>query len=96
MAIHCKAGGEARSIELTTKVKNDALMATAKAEADATKTRADAERYRIDTACRFAGATSTSKPPINAFATLANHLTNLVVADSKKWQRWPITGWQVV
>ncbi len=87
MATIAKAEGEARSIELTTKAKNDALMATAKAEADATKTRADAERYRIDTVqAGLAGADDKyfQNQSINAFATLANSPTNLVVVDSKK------------
>ncbi|MGL5465586.1 MAG: SPFH domain-containing protein, partial [Leuconostoc lactis] len=87
VATIAKAEGEARSIELTTKAKNDALMATAKAEADATKTRADAERYRIDTVqAGLAGADDKyfQNQSINAFATLANSPTNLVVVDSKK------------
>lgn len=92
-----KAEGEARSIELTTKAKNDALMVTAKAEADATKTRADAERYRIDTVqAGLAGADDKyfQNQSINAFATLANSPTNLVVVDSKKmatfYTTWPV------
>ena len=43
-----KAEGEAKNIELTTKAKNDALIATAKAKAEAVKTEADAEAYRIN------------------------------------------------
>ncbi|MGX7051586.1 SPFH domain-containing protein [Leuconostoc palmae] len=87
VATIAKAEGEARSIELTTKAKNDALMATAKAEADATKTRADAERYRIDTV--QSGLTNADdkyfqNQSINAFTTLAESSANLVVVDSQK------------
>ena len=42
-----KAEGEARTIEMTTKAKNDALVATAKANAEAVKTQADADAYRV-------------------------------------------------
>ncbi len=82
VATIAKAEGEAKSIELTTKAKNDALMATAKAEADATKTRADAERYRIDTVqAGLANADSKyfQNQSINAFSELANSPANLVV-----------------
>lgn len=80
-----KAEGEARSIDLTTKAKNDALISTAKAEADATKTRADAEQYRIDTV--QAGLSSADdkyfkNQSINAFSELANSNSNLVVVNS--------------
>ncbi len=43
-----KAEGAAKNIELTTKAKNDALVATAKAKAEAVKTQANADAYRID------------------------------------------------
>lgn len=85
VAVIARAEGEAKSIELTTKAKNDALMATAKAEADATKTRADAERYRIDTV-QAGLATADSKyfqnQSISAFSELANSPANLIVVPS--------------
>lgn len=86
VATIAKAEGEAKSIELTTKAKNDALMATAKAEADATKTRADAEKYRIDTI--QAGLTKVDhkyfeNQSIEAFSELANSSANLVVVPSE-------------
>jgi len=86
VATIARAEGQARSIELTTKATNDALMATAKAEADATKTRADAERYRIDTVqAGLAGADDKyfQNQSINAFSTLAGSAANLVVVDGK-------------
>lgn len=87
MATIARAEGQARSIELTTKATNDALMATAKAEADATKTRADAERYRIDTVqAGLAGADDKyfQNQSINAFTTLASSAANLVIVDGKE------------
>lgn len=86
VAAIAKAQGEARSIDLTVKAKNDALIATAKAEADATKTRADAERYRIDTVqagLRNADDKYFQNQSINAFSDLANAPTNMVVVDGK-------------
>lgn len=82
VAAIAKAEGEARSIELTTKAKNDALMATAKAEADATKTHADAEKYRIDKVQEgLAGADDKyfRNQSINAFTELANSDANTIV-----------------
>jgi len=61
-------------------------MATAKAEANATQTRADAERYRIDTVqAGLAGADDKyfQNQSINAFTTLSESSANLVVVDSK-------------
>ena len=87
VATIAKAEGEARSIELTTKAKNDALMATAKAEADATKTRAEAEKYRIDTVqAGLAGADDKyfQNQSINAFSTLAESSSNLVVVNGQE------------
>ena len=98
VATIAKAEGEARSIELTTKAKNDALMATAKAEADATKTRADAERYRIDTVqSGLAGADDKyfQNQSINAFTTLAESSANMIVVDGKQMDKLgqlPIVG----
>ena len=85
VATIARAEGEARSIELTTKAKNDAIMATAKAEADATKTRADAERYRIDTVQTGlvnADGKYFKNQSIEAFSTLAKSAANLVVVPS--------------
>ena len=86
IATIAKAEGEAKSIELTTKAKNDALMATAKAEANATKTRADAEKYRIDT-IQTGLTTADDKyfenKSIEAFSNLANSKTNLVVVPAE-------------
>ncbi|MBM7543888.1 SPFH domain-containing protein [Periweissella beninensis] len=85
VAAIAKAEGEAKSIELTTKARNDALMATATAEAQATKTRADAERYRIDTIqAGLANADDKyfQNQSINAFEKLANSSANTVVVPS--------------
>lgn len=98
IAAIAKAEGEAKSIELTTKAKNDALMATAKAEADATKTRADAERYRIDTV--QAGLSNADdkyfqNQSINAFSELATSPANLVVVPSDSaadYGKLPVVG----
>jgi len=98
VATIAKAEGEAKSIELTTKAKNDALMATAKAEADATQTRADAERYRIDTI--QAGLSNADdkyfqNQSINAFSDLAKSATNLVVAPNdnvSEFGKLPVVG----
>lgn len=85
VATIAKAEGEARSIDLTTKAKNDALISTAKAQADATKTRADAERYRIDTV--QAGLANADEKyfknqSINAFSELGNSKANMIVVNS--------------
>lgn len=85
VAAIAKAEGEAKSIELTTKAKNDALMATARAEADATKTRADAERYRIDTVQQGLSAADEKyfqNQAINAYADLAKSPANMVVVPA--------------
>lgn len=87
VAAIAKAEGEAKSIELTTKAKNDALMATAKAEATATRTRADAEKYRIDTINQGL-ATATKEffenQSISAFSDLAKSPANVVVVPTDK------------
>ena len=62
-------------------------MATAKAEADATKTRAEAEKYRIDTVqAGLAGADDKyfQNQSINAFSTLAESSSNLVVVNGQE------------
>nr|MCH9869573.1 hypothetical protein [Serratia marcescens] len=63
---------------------NDALVATAKANAEATKTRADADAYRIDkvqTALKNADQNYFNNQSINAFETLASSDTNLIVTN---------------
>lgn len=98
VAAVAKAEGEAKSIELTTKAKNDAIMATAKAEADATKTRADAERYRIDTVqAGLANADDKyfQNQSINAYAELAKSNANMVVVPTDRatdFGHLPIAG----
>jgi len=85
IAAIAKAEGEAKSIELTTKAKNDALMATATAQATATRTRADAEKYRIDTVnSSLESATKEffENQSISAFSDLANSPANVVVVPS--------------
>ncbi|WP_439426113.1 SPFH domain-containing protein [Oenococcus alcoholitolerans] len=87
VATIAQAEGEAKSIELTTKAKNDALMATARAQADATKTRADAEKYRIDTiqtGLKEADDKYFQNQSINAFSDLAKSDTNTIVISSDK------------
>ncbi|NLR31164.1 SPFH domain-containing protein [Levilactobacillus tujiorum] len=82
IAAIAKAEGEAKSIELTTKAKNDALMATASAQATATRTRADAEKYRIDTVnSSLENATPEffENQSISAFSDLAKSPANVVV-----------------
>lgn len=87
VATIAQAEGEARSIELTTKAKNDAIMATAKAQAEATKTTADAEKYRIDkiqTGLKTATDKYFQNQSINAFSELAKSDTNLVIVPSEQ------------
>lgn len=82
-----KAEGEAKSIQLTTDAKNEALKKTAIAEADATKSRADAEKYRIDTiqsGLSNATAEYFQNQSINAFEKLGKSDANLVVIPSDK------------
>lgn len=79
-----KAEGEARNIELTTKAKNDALVATAKAKAEAIKTQADAEKYRIEqlkAALADAPDDYFKNQSIAAFKDLAKGENNLIVMD---------------
>ncbi|QWK87699.1 SPFH domain-containing protein [Levilactobacillus brevis] len=85
IAAIAKAEGEAKSIELTTKAKNDALMATASAEATATRTRADAEKYRIDTinsSLETATREFFENQSISAFSDLAKSPANVVVVPN--------------
>lgn len=79
-----KAEGEARNIELTTKAKNEALVATAKANAEAVRTQADAYAYRIDklqNALDKAGEGYFRNQSLDTFNQLANGANNLVVLD---------------
>ncbi|RHW50073.1 paraslipin [Bombilactobacillus bombi] len=83
IATIAQAEGEAESIRLTNEAKNNALMATAKAQAQAT--RADAERYRIDTV--QAGLTHADdkyfkNQSINAYSKLAESAANVVVVPN--------------
>lgn len=81
-----KAEGEARNIELTTKAKNDALVATAKANAEAIKTQADADAYRIDKlqeALANASEGYFRNQSLDSFNQLANGDNNLVVMNKE-------------
>lgn len=86
VAAIAKAEGEAKSIELTTKAQNDALRATAIAQAEATRTQADAERYRIDTVqagLDKVGPNYLQNQSITAFSELAKSPTNTVVVSGE-------------
>ena len=77
-----KAEGEARTIEMTTKAKNDALVATAKANAEAVKTQADADAYRVEKmeeALSNAGEGYFRNQSLDSFNQLAQGPNNLVV-----------------
>lgn len=77
-----KAEGEARTIEMTTKAKNDALVATAKANAQAIRTKADAEAYRVNTlqnALSKAGDGYFRNQSLDSFNQLAKGPDNLIV-----------------
>ncbi|MEJ6400004.1 SPFH domain-containing protein [Nicoliella lavandulae] len=77
-----KAEGDAQSIQLRTKAQNEALIATANANAKATRIKADAEKYRIDTlqsGLENAGNKYFENQSINAFAELAKSDSNLIV-----------------
>ncbi|MHA8110485.1 SPFH domain-containing protein [Lactobacillaceae bacterium Melli_B4] len=77
-----KAEGDAQSIQLRTKAQNEALIATANANAKATRIKADAEKYRIDTiqsGLQNADAKYFENQSINAFSDLAKSDSNLIV-----------------
>lgn len=79
-----QAEGEAKSIELRAKANNEALIATAKANAEATRTKADAESYRIDkvqAALKNADQNYFNNQSINAFEALAKSDANLIVTN---------------
>ncbi|EJO06077.1 SPFH domain-containing protein [Oenococcus oeni] len=98
VATIAQAEGEAKSIELTTKAKNDAIVATAKAQADATKTRAEAEKYRIDTVqtgLKNADNKYFQNQSINAFTELAKSDTNTIVVSNDQvgsFGQLPVVG----
>ena len=79
-----KAEGEAKNIELTTKAKNDALIATAKAKAEAVKTEADAEAYRINQLQASLDKASDGyfrNQSLDSFNKLASGPSNLIVVN---------------
>lgn len=79
-----KAEGEAKNIELTTKAKNDALIATAKAKAEAVKTEADAEAYRINQLQSSLAKASEGyfrNQSLDSFNKLASGPDNLIVVS---------------
>ena len=79
-----RAEGEARNIELTTKAKNDALVATAKAKAEAIRTQADADAYRIsklEEALSHAGEGYFRNQSLDSFNNLAAGPNNLIILD---------------
>ena len=79
-----KAEGEAKNIELTTKAKNEALIATAKAKAEAVKTEADAEAYRINQLQSSLAKASDGyfkNQSLDSFNNLAKGPNNLIVVD---------------
>lgn len=85
IAAIAQAQGEAESIRLTNEAQNNALMATASAKAQATKTRADAEKYRISTV--QAGLSDTDdryfkNQSIAAYNQLAKSRANMVVVPN--------------
>lgn len=77
-----KAEGEARTIEMTTKAKNDALVATAKANAQAIRTKADADAYRVNKmqdVLSNAGEGYFRNQSLDSFNQLAKGPDNLIV-----------------
>lgn len=79
-----KAEGEAKNIELTTKAKNEALIATAKAKAEAVKTEADAEAYRINQLQASLDKASDGyfrNQSLDSFNKLASGPSNLIIVD---------------
>jgi len=81
-----KAEGEAENIRLTTKANNDALIATAKAKAEAIKTEADAEAYRINKLQETLSKASEGyfrNQSIVAFTKLSAGNNNMIVMDKE-------------
>lgn len=84
IATIAQAEGSARNIQLTTDANNKALIETAQAKAQATKTQADAEYYRImkiQEALNSVDSNYFRDQSLNAFKELANSNTNLVVLN---------------
>lgn len=82
-----KAEGEARTIEMTTKAKNDALVATAKANAQAIRTKADADAYRVNKlqdALSKAGDGYFRNQSLESFNQLAQGPDNLIVIGKEE------------
>lgn len=93
-----KANGDARSIEIETKAKNEATVSTAKAEAAATIARADAKAYEIKKLNEMLSSADNkyfTAQQIQAFAALAGSNTNTVVMDQAsigKYSEIPVTA----
>ena len=80
-----RAEGEARSIELTTKEQNDALVSTAEANAKAVRFAADAEAYRIQKANDILSTVDANylvAQNIDAFRDVAKSPANTVIVPN--------------
>lgn len=80
-----RAEGEARSIELTTKTQNDALVSTAEANAKAVRLAADAEAYRIQKANDILSTVDANylvAQNIDAFRDVAKSPANTVIVPN--------------
>lgn len=80
-----RAEGDAKSIELSTKASNDALVNTAKAQAQAIMIKAQAEATRIETINKALANVDNNyfqNQSIQAFNQLANSSANLIVTPS--------------
>ncbi|WP_318276639.1 SPFH domain-containing protein [Weissella confusa] len=80
-----RAEGEARSIELTTKEQNDALVSTAEANAKAVRLAADAEAYRIQKANDILSTVDANylvAQNIDAFRDVAKSPANTVIVPN--------------
>lgn len=80
-----RAEGEARSIELTTKSQNDALVSTAEANAKAVRLAADAEAYRIQKANDILSTVDANylvAQNIDAFRDVAKSPANTVIVPN--------------
>ena len=80
-----RAEGEARSIELTTKAQNDALVSTAEANAKAVRLAADAEAYHIQKANDILSTVDANylvAQNIDAFRDVAKSPANTVIVPN--------------
>lgn len=80
-----RAEGGARSIELTTKAQNDALVSTAEANAKAVRLAADAEAYRIQKANDILSTVDANylvAQNIDAFRDVAKSPANTVIVPN--------------